>query len=114
LPIVTYRPPFSILHIASGTYITTLSLHDALPICPLDPEARLREQRLHACHRLVVHVGRIPLQQDVAVLQDLEDVPAVRRPGAERSEEHTSELQSRENLVCRLPLAKKNTKRRIS
>src|SRR5690606_40358373 len=25
-----------------------------------------------------------------------------------RSEEHTSELQSRENLVCRLPLEKKN------
>src|SRR5690606_41129316 len=28
----------------------------------------------------------------------------------ERSEEHTSELQSRENLVCRLLLEKKNTK----
>src|SRR5690606_39735144 len=32
-----------------------------------------------------------------------------RRPhGAGRSEEHTSELQSRENLVCRLLLEKKN------
>src|SRR5690606_29211956 len=29
---------------------------------------------------------------------------------AERSEEHTSELQSRENLVCRLLLEKKNTR----
>src|SRR5690606_40659162 len=29
---------------------------------------------------------------------------------AARSEEHTSELQSRENLVCRLLLEKKNTK----
>src|SRR5436309_10422469 len=29
---------------------------------------------------------------------------------ASRSEEHTSELQSRENLVCRLLLEKKNTK----
>src|SRR5690606_41645662 len=28
----------------------------------------------------------------------------------DRSEEHTSELQSRENLVCRLLLEKKNTK----
>src|SRR5690606_40282913 len=28
-----------------------------------------------------------------------------------RSEEHTSELQSRENLVCRLLLEKKKTKR---
>src|SRR5690606_41474927 len=30
--------------------------------------------------------------------------------GTLRSEEHTSELQSRENLVCRLLLEKKNTK----
>src|SRR5690606_39404894 len=29
------------------------------------------------------------------------------RPGRHRSEEHTSELQSRENLVCRLLLEKK-------
>src|SRR6266480_6214298 len=32
-------------------------------------------------------------------------------PGAERSEEHTSELQSHVNLVCRLLLEKKKTKR---
>src|SRR6478752_9931824 len=31
----------------------------------------------------------------------------VRRPGGERSEEHTSELQSRLHLVCRLLLEKK-------
>src|SRR5436309_12170578 len=31
-----------------------------------------------------------------------------RDPAAQRSEEHTSELQSRENLVCRLLLEKKN------
>src|SRR5690606_39631554 len=31
---------------------------------------------------------------------------AVRTPGRARSEEHTSELQSRENLVCRLLLEK--------
>src|SRR2546427_9455231 len=30
-----------------------------------------------------------------------------RTPGAERSEEHTSELQSQSNLVCRLLLEKK-------
>src|SRR5690606_41832445 len=33
---------------------------------------------------------------------------------AERSEEHTSELQSRENLVCRLLLEKKKQKNQIS
>src|SRR5690606_41359687 len=31
-----------------------------------------------------------------------------------RSEEHTSELQSRENLVCRLLLEKKKTKKKIT
>src|SRR2546427_5182265 len=31
-------------------------------------------------------------------------------PGAERSEEHTSELQSQSNLVCRLLLEKKKKK----
>src|SRR3712207_7123335 len=34
---------------------------------------------------------------------------AVRRKGEVRSEEHTSELQSRQYLVCRLLLEKKNT-----
>src|SRR5690625_6733404 len=38
-----------------------------------------------------------------------------RRPGGEqRSEEHTSELQSRGHLVCRLLLEKKKKQRRIS
>src|SRR5438552_11061448 len=32
--------------------------------------------------------------------------------GAERSEEHTSELQSPDHLVCRLLLEKKNSERR--
>src|SRR5258706_8972022 len=32
------------------------------------------------------------------------------RPAGERSEEHTSELQSLTNLVCRLLLEKKNNK----
>src|SRR5690606_39313026 len=32
------------------------------------------------------------------------------QPGEARSEEHTSELQSRENLVCRLLLEKKKNK----
>src|SRR5260370_11966390 len=35
---------------------------------------------------------------------------SIRKPGSPRSEEHTSELQSHLNLVCRLLLEKKNTK----
>src|SRR5690606_42058493 len=36
--------------------------------------------------------------------------PAIHRCHQHRSEEHTSELQSRENLVCRLLLEKKNNR----
>src|SRR5690606_39429751 len=39
------------------------------------------------------------------------ELTAARVPYEVRSEEHTSELQSRENLVCRLLLEKKNNKR---
>src|SRR5690606_41496482 len=39
----------------------------------------------------------------------LERCPAATPPGGTRSEEHTSELQSREKLVCRLLLEKKNS-----
>src|SRR2546427_8682225 len=35
------------------------------------------------------------------------------RPGAPRSEEHTSELQSQSNLVCRLLLEKKKKSTRL-
>src|SRR3712207_8490370 len=37
-----------------------------------------------------------------------DDLDARRHPGHHRSEEHTSELQSRQYLVCRLLLEKKN------
>src|SRR3712207_7913467 len=74
------------------TEIYTLSLHDALPIylSVLDngDRAVLVEDRLAP-----------PLEVD-----DRE--PAHGKPGS-RSEEHTSELQSRQYLVCRLLLEKK-------
>src|SRR5207302_11193328 len=76
------------------TEIYTLSLHDALPIfrlhaAPADDAGRRR--RL-AC------AGRL------SRLGQLHRLP--------RSEEHTSELQSRENLVCRLLLEKKKKKKK--
>src|SRR5690606_40739106 len=58
------------------------------------------------------------MEQRLAALEnrvgELEDINAIRRLHwaygyyIDRSEEHTSELQSRENLVCRLLLEKKN------
>src|SRR2546430_12604520 len=42
------------------------------------------------------------------------EVAQHRDPRADRSEEHTSELQSQSNLVCRLLLEKKNQKRHLT
>src|SRR3712207_9330839 len=79
------------------TEIYTLSLHDALPIWT-DAGAHL--QLLRGLSR-----GR---GRQRRVLQTLpEALPAPRRRLL-RSEEHTSELQSRQYLVCRLLLEKKN------
>src|SRR2546421_13043601 len=77
------------------TEIYTLSLHDALPI----------------------YVGE-GARQHVSLLGDLvRDLAHERRDGSrdvgrDRSEEHTSELQSRSDLVCRLLLEKKKKKAR--
>src|SRR5690606_42143077 len=76
------------------TEIYTLSLHDALPIssgrCLRGParRGRLRSSRLRGRYADVRSGHSVP-------------------PKSVRSEEHTSELQSRENLVCRLLLEKK-------
>src|SRR2546422_10863045 len=75
------------------TEIYTLSLHDALPISPGVPvtEWQAAYERMLSplppgVYQLIVHLA-------------WDD---------ERSEEHTSELQSRLHLVCRLLLEKKN------
>src|SRR6266478_9846521 len=66
------------------TEIYTLSLHDALPICT------------------IVRSGRASLRPSATPPEK------PRPPPIDRSEEHTSELQSQSNLVCRLLLEKKN------
>src|SRR3712207_6874734 len=88
------------------TEIYTLSLHDALPIFA----ARVR-QHDDFC---ILRCRRLPRGEDehLSALQDLGRPrrlePAV-DDDAQRSEEHTSELQSRQYLVCRLLLEKKIT-----
>src|SRR5258706_11243106 len=69
------------------TEIYTLSLHDALPI---STQAHLRCKASSACWWW----------------------PAAARRTRWRSEEHTSELQSLTNLVCRLLLEKKKKKKK--
>src|SRR5699024_12173750 len=77
-------------HAPPTTEFYTLSLHDALPISRVD----------------VVGFGVRPGLPVVSVVGgDLSPGEA----GQDRSEEHTSELQSRFDLVCRLLLEKKKT-----
>src|SRR5438552_7341682 len=82
------------------TAIYTLSLHDALPIC--EP-AREVDQALRE-----FLVGSLEVEDDGdRVLEPVRDLLRVVEAARERSEEHTSELQSPDHLVCRLLLEKK-------
>src|SRR5690606_42013008 len=82
---------------STHTSIYALSLHDALPICtsaePTRPTTTTptRQSPQHPPHTAA------PPKEHTS--------PTSPPP---RSEEHTSELQSRENIVCRLLLEKKN------
>src|SRR5256885_8989142 len=81
------------------TEIYTLSLHDALPISPVDvaragPPGDRPRRAVPEFHLRLRDGGRDR---------------AAAAPRVPRSEEHTSELQSPCNLVCRLLLEKKNS-----
>src|SRR5207249_10644532 len=95
---ITYSSLF-LFNDTPPTAIYTLSLHDALPIFVHQP-CRRRASRTHrrdgtGLHGVVAHPH--PRTRHLAA-------PSV---GRHRSEEHTSELQSRFDLVCRLLLEKK-------
>src|SRR5258706_12053846 len=81
------------------TEIYTLSLHDALPIYS---RSLLRADLLEVCSD---HRTRDWTRGD-------SPAPGCVMIQSSRSEEHTSELQSLTNLVCRLLLEKKKTRSR--
>src|SRR5256885_8207895 len=91
------------------TEIYTLSLHDALPISA-DKKAG-DDQKETTCRHLCA-------QEDgtgTASMGHQAGEPEGRRqPKDQRSEEHTSELQSPCNLVCRLLLEKKKENNRTA
>src|SRR5690606_41786726 len=66
------------------------------PVCVVEGAARAKARCVGDAHQFVIDVAAVQGQRPVG------GVTAI-----ERSEEHTSELQSRENLVCRLLLEKK-------
>src|SRR5204863_4942720 len=83
------------------TEIYTLSLHDALPISV--GLADVGPPRLLEPLELAGGIGQARFRKEVS-----------RNGPARRSEEHTSELQSRRDLVCRLLLEKKKKKKNIT
>src|SRR5258708_23087499 len=88
-------PSFFFFNDTATTEIYTLSLHDALPICLSSSISRASP-----LHRPRKNTGRfIPSRDGWSTIQ--------RKSGDARSEEHTSELQSPDHLVCRLLLEKK-------
>src|SRR5690606_41130922 len=93
-------------HVSSSS---SLSLHDALPIYPV-----ARAEVEHARGVLAQELGadfRLPLEASGRSrgrrVQHLDGDGLPQLVVAGRSEEHTSELQSSENLICRLLLENK-------
>src|SRR2546422_11007610 len=82
------------------TEIYTLSLHDALPIL-----RRTRETKPD----IVLLDLSMPGSSGAQTIEALVRIEPTTRFDGLRSEEHTSELQSRLHLVCRLLLEKKKT-----
>src|SRR5437667_7557128 len=85
---------YFIFNDAATTEIYTLSLHDALPIWP--ELARALMEGIRASGVDVAEIGMFATPVAYFAAHELG-----------RSEEHTSELQSHHDLVCRLLLEKK-------
>src|SRR3712207_7705085 len=79
------RPPRSTLFPYTTLFRSSKSASTSVPRCPTGPKS----SRAATCRPVAI---------------------GARHPMATRSEEHTSELQSRQYLVCRLLLEKKKNK----
>src|SRR5437667_9199000 len=93
--------PLFFFNDTATTEIYTLSLHDALPISIVSARRHRRPDRLQLLSHRSGALG--------SVFRLLREQPEDRR-----SEEHTSELQSHHDLVCRLLLEKKKNKQKNS
>src|SRR5207249_12257540 len=100
----------SLLSAPTLTGTDTLSLHDALPIS-LHGLTRVRQVTQDDAHIFVAE-EQIEEEMDrvIGFVRELYEIFEL-EPRAERSEEHTCELQSRFDLVCRLLLEKKKKNR---
>src|SRR5690606_41566341 len=100
------------LHAPPTPAISPLSLHDALPI---SSDAACYLQGVNeSTHGIADSLLSIAAHRAADITADILAHRAAAGDGRPlRSEEHTSELQSRENLVCRLLLEKKKTRQTI-
>src|SRR3712207_7730290 len=87
------------------TEIYTLSLHDALPIYEVVVVGYGAQKKVN----LTGAVANVNVQEAIASRPVTDAAKALQGITPGRSEEHTSELQSRQYLVCRLLLEKKKT-----
>src|SRR5690606_41202182 len=95
--------------------VASLLLGQAALKAPLDMACRPGATRiLEAVGRLLANARRTPSKASRLNGPNSSGRSSITaaNAGAARSEEHTSELQSRENLVCRLLLEKKRTQRK--
>src|SRR5690606_41923114 len=106
--------PLSFPQTPAPTESYTLSLHDALPILGSSATSRRTSPKSARSETTYSGSRRRSLtlkarSSDCSPQQSKRLPPATCRSStsSSRSEEHTSELQSRENLVCRLLLEKK-------
>src|SRR2546426_10229172 len=100
-PFPLYSLFFFFFNDTATTEIYTLSLHDALPICATSRRSASSPRRRRGSR-----------SRRRAPASSTPDASPARRLPHRRSEEHTSELQSPCNLVCRLLLEKKKKKKK--
>src|SRR5688572_30876761 len=94
-----------LINASATTEIYTLSLHDALPIFSQVGPSGARISWTQSQRRSTLSRSRSSGSPNSAIQTG---------SGSSRSEEHTSELQSQSNLVCRLLLEKKKKKSTIT
>src|SRR5690606_39340552 len=104
LSILARQLCFHFIIVLQSSSIYSLSLHDALPISYHHRGA----QNVPEAFRFTLEAAR--RAETALAFERAAELyrTAIELRGRLRSEEHTSELQSRENLVCRLLLEKKN------
>src|SRR5438874_8959787 len=93
----------------SATHLVALSLHDALPIYLFAIRREIAGHESPSINRAYLFACLVVNTQDGCRPTSANESEL----SITRSEEHTSELQSRRDLVCRILLEKKKGSRRI-